>query len=81
MRVLSRTVTIAAVLVSLASMACAAEVRVLSVGAPQHAVRSLAADFGQESGHQVNLTGVRAVKPRTTRDQYFIALSMCTYCV
>jgi len=56
MRVLGRTVTIAAVLISLAGMACAAEVRVLSVGAPQHAVRSLAADFGQETGDHVILT-------------------------
>jgi molybdate transport system substrate-binding protein len=56
MRVFGWTVTIAAVLISLTGMAGAADVRVLSVGAPQHALRSLAADFGRESGHRVTLT-------------------------
>ena len=56
MRVFGRTITIAAVLISLTGMAGAAEVRVLSVGAPQHALRSLAADFGKETGHRVTLT-------------------------
>jgi molybdate transport system substrate-binding protein len=49
-------ITIAAMLVSLTGMAKAAEVRVLSVGAVQHAIRALAADFAKESGHQVIFT-------------------------
>jgi molybdate transport system substrate-binding protein len=56
MRAFVRTVTIAAVLLSLAGMARAAEVRVLSVGAVQNAVRGLAEDFAKESGHQVIFT-------------------------
>ena len=56
MRAFGRSITIAAVLVSLAGMAGAAEVRVLSVGAVQYAVKSLAADFAKESGHQVIFT-------------------------
>ena len=56
MRVIGRTVTIAAMLLSLAGMAAAAEVRVLSVGAVQNAVKALAADFAKESGHQVVFT-------------------------
>jgi molybdate transport system substrate-binding protein len=56
MRAVVRTVTIAAVLLSLAGMARTAEVRVLSVGAVQNAVRSLADDFAKESGHQVIFT-------------------------
>jgi molybdate transport system substrate-binding protein len=49
-------VTIAATLISVAGMAQAAEVRVLSVGAVQVAVRNLAADFQKETGHQVVFT-------------------------
>ena len=56
MRAFVRTVTIAAVLLSLAGMARAAEIRVLSVGAVQNAVKSLADDFARESGHQVIFT-------------------------
>jgi molybdate transport system substrate-binding protein len=56
MRAWVRTVTIAAVLLSGADMAGAADVRVLSVGAVQHVVRNLAADFAKETGHQVVLT-------------------------
>jgi molybdate transport system substrate-binding protein len=56
MRAFVRTVTIAAVLLSLAGMARAAEIRVLSVGAVQNAVKSLAGDFARESGHQVIFT-------------------------
>jgi molybdate transport system substrate-binding protein len=56
MRAFRRSITIAAVLMSLAGMAQAAEVRVLSVGAVQHAVKALAADFAKESGHQAILT-------------------------
>jgi molybdate transport system substrate-binding protein len=56
MRTLRRTVLIAATLVSLASMAGAADIRVLSVEAVQNAVRILAADFNKETGNQVILT-------------------------
>ncbi len=47
---------IAVMLLSLAGMAAADDVRVLSVGAVQNAVRALAADFGRESGHRIVLT-------------------------
>src|SRR5713101_194775 len=56
MRAFGWIVAIAAVLVSLAGMAAAADVRVLSVGAVQNAVKNLAADFAKETGHQVIFT-------------------------
>ena len=56
MRGLGRTVTLAAVLLSLAGMARAAEVRVLSVGAVETAVKGLAAAFTKKTGHKVILT-------------------------
>src|SRR6266849_8579618 len=56
MRSFGRNACIAVTLVSLTSMAGAADIRVLSVGAVQNAVRALAADFGTESGHRVVLT-------------------------
>ncbi|HEY6994088.1 MAG TPA: substrate-binding domain-containing protein [Xanthobacteraceae bacterium] len=59
MRTLGRIAHIAVMLLSLAGMAspaAAADIRVLCVGAAQNAVRSLAADFGKESGHHVILT-------------------------
>ncbi len=56
MRALVRTVTIAAMLISFVGMAGAADIRVLSVGAVQIAVRNLAADFRKETGHQVIFT-------------------------
>jgi molybdate transport system substrate-binding protein len=56
MRAFGRTVLIAATLMSLAGMAGAAEIRVLSVGAVQNAVRTLAAEFNKETGRQVVLT-------------------------
>src|SRR5262245_8797160 len=66
---------IAAVLLSLAGMAspadpaAAADIRVLSVGAVQNAVRGLAADFGKESGHRVILTvGSPAVVTQKIKD-------------
>ena len=43
-------------LLSLTGMAGAADIRVLSVDAVEPAVRSLAADFAKESGHQVIFT-------------------------
>ena len=56
MRSFGRIASIAVMLVSLAGIAAAADIRVLSVGAVQNAVRALAADFGTESGHHVVLT-------------------------
>src|SRR5262249_60789852 len=59
MRRFGRIAPIAVMLLSLAGMAppsAAADIRVLSVGAVQNAVRGLAADFGRERGHPVVLT-------------------------
>jgi ABC-type molybdate transport system substrate-binding protein len=56
MRACGRTALIVAVLVSLAGMAAAAEVRVLGVDAVEQAVRAVAADFARETGHQVIFT-------------------------
>src|SRR5262249_32801557 len=56
MRSFGRNACIAVTLVSLTGMAGAADIRVLSVGAVENAVRALAADFGTESGHHVVLT-------------------------
>ena len=51
MRAFVRTILIAATLMSPAGMAPAADIRVLSVGAVQNAVRALAAEFQQDTGH------------------------------
>jgi molybdate transport system substrate-binding protein len=56
MRAFGLTVTITATLISLSSMARAADVRVLAVRAPEVAIRNLAADFAKETGHQVIFT-------------------------
>ena len=56
MRSFGRLPCVAVTLISLTGMAAAADVRVLSVGAVQNAVRTLAADFGAETGHHVVLT-------------------------
>ena len=56
MRAFGRAASIAAVLMSVAGMAAAAEVRVLGVDAVEQAVRGLAADFAKETGHQVVFT-------------------------
>jgi ABC-type molybdate transport system substrate-binding protein len=56
MRGLVRTVLTASMLLSLAGMAQAAEIRVLAVRAPEAALRGIAMDFARESGHQVLLT-------------------------
>jgi molybdate transport system substrate-binding protein len=56
MRAYGRAITIAAALAVSVGMARADEVRVLSVGAVQNAVRSLAADFTKETGHEIVLT-------------------------
>jgi ABC-type molybdate transport system substrate-binding protein len=56
MRAFGRTIVIAAVLVSAAGMAAAAEVRVLGVDRVEPAVRGVAADFARETGHQVIFT-------------------------
>ena len=69
MRAVGRTGTIAAMLLSLAGMAAADEIRVLSVGAVQNAVKGLAADFAKESGHQVTFTiGSPAVVTQKIKD-------------
>ena len=56
MRSLGRIASIAVMLVSLAGIAAAADIRVLSVGAVQNAVKELAAEFDHETGHRVVLT-------------------------
>jgi molybdate transport system substrate-binding protein len=56
MRFFRRIASVAAILISLMSMAGAADIRVLSVGAVQSALRDLAAEFGNETGHRVVLT-------------------------
>jgi molybdate transport system substrate-binding protein len=56
-------------LLSLAGMARAAEIRVLSVGAVQNAVMALADAFAKESGHQVSFTiGSPAVVMQKIKD-------------
>jgi molybdate transport system substrate-binding protein len=56
MRTCGRITAIAVTLISLMGMADAADIRVLSVGAVQQAVRELATEFGNETGHHVVLT-------------------------
>ncbi len=56
MRSFGRIASIAVMLVSLAGIAAAADIRVLSVGAVQNAVKELAAEFDHETGHRVVLT-------------------------
>ena len=56
MRTFGRNACIAVTLISLTGMAGAADIRVLSVGAVQHAVKELATEFGNETGHKVILT-------------------------
>jgi molybdate transport system substrate-binding protein len=56
MRRFGRMILIAATLMSIAGMAGAADIRMLSVGAVQNAVRTLAAEFNKETGQQVVLT-------------------------
>jgi len=69
MRAFGRTISITAVLVSLAGMAAAADIRVLSVGAVQNAVRPLAADFSKDTGHKILFTvGSPAVVAQKLKD-------------
>ena len=69
MRAFGRTISITAVLVSLAGMAAAADIRVLSVGAVQNAVRPLAADFSKDTGHKIVFTvGSPAVVAQRLKD-------------
>jgi molybdate transport system substrate-binding protein len=73
MRSFGRVASIGAVLLSFGGMAGtpagAADIRVLSVGAVQNAVRGLAVDFGKESGHRVILTvGSPAVVMQKIKD-------------
>jgi molybdate transport system substrate-binding protein len=56
MRGFGRIVLIAAMLIPLAGMAGATDIRVLSVGAVQNALRTLAAQLSKETGQQVVLT-------------------------
>jgi len=56
MRAFGRTILVAAVLVSAAGMAAAADVRVLAADVVQQAVKAVAADFARETGHQVIFT-------------------------
>jgi molybdate transport system substrate-binding protein len=69
MRAFGRIISIAAVLMSLAGMAAAADIRVLSVGAVQNAVRPLAVDFSKETGHKIVFTvGSPAVVAQKLKD-------------
>ena len=56
MRAFGRMVLIAATLMPPAGMAHGADIRVLSVGAVQNAVRALAAEFQKDNGGQIVLT-------------------------
>jgi molybdate transport system substrate-binding protein len=56
MRTCGWITAIAVTLISLMGMADAADIRVLSVGAVQQAVRELATEFGNETGHHIVLT-------------------------
>jgi len=56
MRFFRRIASVATTLISLTSMAGAADIRVVGVGAVQNALRVLAAEFGNETGHRVVLT-------------------------
>src|SRR5438034_9551821 len=56
MRFFRRIASVATTLISLTSMAGAADIRVVGVGAVQNALRVLAAEFGNEAGHRVVLT-------------------------
>ena len=56
MRAFGRTAAIAVVLMSLMGIAGAADIRVLSVGTVQNAIRNLAADFAKETGHRIVFT-------------------------
>ena len=69
MRAFGRTISITAVLVSLAGMAAGADIRLLSVGAVQNAVRPLAADFSKDTGHKIVFTvGSPAVVAQKIKD-------------
>ena len=69
MRAFGRTTSITAVLVSLAGMAAAADIRLLSVGAVENAVRPLAADFSKDTGHKIVFTvGSPAVVAQKIKD-------------
>ena len=55
MRAIARTALIAAALILRASMADAAEIRVLSVSVAQPAVQTLAPEFKKDTGHDITL--------------------------
>jgi ABC-type molybdate transport system substrate-binding protein len=56
MRAFGRPLTTAAMLILLASMAAAADIRVLGVETVESAIRGLVSDFRKETGHQVIFT-------------------------
>jgi molybdate transport system substrate-binding protein len=56
MRFFRQIASVSATLITLTSMAGAADIRVVSVGAVQNALRDLASEFGNETGHRVVLT-------------------------
>jgi ABC-type molybdate transport system substrate-binding protein len=56
MRMFCRIVAVAAMLTSASDIAGAADIRLLGVDAVQVAVRSLAAEFGKETGHRIVIT-------------------------
>jgi ABC-type molybdate transport system substrate-binding protein len=56
MRSIAQGALIAAVLILAASMASAADIRVLSVSAAHSAVQALAVEFKKDTGHEVALT-------------------------
>jgi ABC-type molybdate transport system substrate-binding protein len=56
MRSIARGPLTAAVLILTASMAAAADIRVLSVSAAQPAVQTLAVEFKKDTGHEIILT-------------------------
>src|SRR5262249_57615891 len=61
MRSFGRIASVAVTLTFVASMAGAADIRVLSVGAVQHAAKELATEFGNATGHKVILTAASPV--------------------
>ncbi len=66
MRAFGRTALMAAILLASAGMASAAEVRVLSVSAPETPIRELAKEFSRESGHRIVFT---TGSPRAVMDK------------
>ena len=69
LRTFGRIACMTVMLIALTGTAAAADIRLLSVGAVQNAVRNLAATFGKEGGHHVILTiGSPAVVMQKIKD-------------